>query len=131
MTVSRSLLRMLRWAMVVALLVAAFSRSAASCRAFWRRPARHIRAGDLVAAASIVTLLAYAVLIECWRRVLSDLGGHLPFSDAALIWLGSNLARYIPGVGWQIGVMGAMAQQRRVPLSTSTAASLLTTVAST
>jgi uncharacterized membrane protein YbhN (UPF0104 family) len=85
----------------------------------------------LVAAASIVTLLAYTVLIECWRRVLGDLGGHLSFTDAALIWLGSNLARYIPGIGWQIGVMGAMAQQRRVPLSTSTAASLLTTVAST
>jgi uncharacterized membrane protein YbhN (UPF0104 family) len=85
----------------------------------------------LVAGASVITLLVYALLIECWRRVLAELGGHLRVGDAALIWLGSNLARYLPGAFWQIGVMGAMAQRRGVPLSVSTAASLLITLVST
>jgi uncharacterized membrane protein YbhN (UPF0104 family) len=85
----------------------------------------------LVALASVVTLLTYALLIECWRRVLAELGGRLRVADAALIWLGSNLARYLPGAFWQIGVMGAMAQRRGVPLSVSTAASLLVTIVST
>jgi uncharacterized membrane protein YbhN (UPF0104 family) len=130
-TISRPLLRTLRWAVAIALLVAAVLALRGQLPSILAAArTTHPRWG-LVAAASIVTLLVYALLIECWRRVLGELGGHLPFSDAALIWLGSNLARYIPGIGWQIGVMGAMAQQRRVPLSTSTAASLLTTVAST
>jgi hypothetical protein len=84
----------------------------------------------LVAAASASTLLTYALLIESWRRVLGELGGRLTFIDSALIWLGSNLARYIPGVGVQILVMGGMAKRRNVPLSVSAAASLLTSVAS-
>jgi uncharacterized membrane protein YbhN (UPF0104 family) len=85
----------------------------------------------LVAGASAITLVVYGLLIESWRRVLAELGGRLRVGDAALIWLGSNLARYLPGAFWQIGVMGAMAQRRGVPLSVSTAASLLVTLVST
>ena len=62
--------------------------------------------------------------------MLAELGAVLTIRDAALIWLGSNLARYIPGLGWQIGVMGAMAKRRQVPVAVSTGASLLTTLAS-
>lgn len=80
--------------------------------------------------SAAITLLTYGLLIESWRRVLGLLGGHLAFGDGALIWLGSNLARYIPGAGWQMGVMGVMAKRRQVPLGVSTAASLLTTIAS-
>jgi uncharacterized membrane protein YbhN (UPF0104 family) len=85
----------------------------------------------LVAAAATLTLLTYGLLIETWRRVLAELGARLSIGDAALIWLGSNLARYIPGAGWQIGVMGAMAKRREVPLAISAGASLLTILAST
>lgn len=131
MTIPRSFLRILRWAVVVVLLAAALWALRGQLPSILAAArTTHPRWG-LVALGAAITLLAYAVLIEGWRRVLAELGGRLTFAEAALIWLGSNLARYIPGVGWQIGVMGAMAQQRRVPLSTSTAASLLTTVAST
>ena len=83
-----------------------------------------------VAMASLLTLGAYAVLIESWRRVLRELGGQLSPADAAIVWFGSNLARYLPGTGWQIGVMGAMAKERGVTVTTSTSASLLTSVVS-
>ena len=84
----------------------------------------------LVAIASLITLGAYAVLVESWRRVLRELGGHLAPAEAAIIWFGSNLARYLPGTGWQIGVMGAMAKERGVTITASTSASLLTSVLS-
>ena len=99
-----------------------------SILAVWR--STHPRWG-LVALASGVTLATYALLIETWRRTLVALGGRLRARDAAVIWLGSNLARYIPGIGWQIGAMGAMAQRRGVPVAVSTAASLLVTIVNT
>ena len=82
----------------------------------------------LVLAASLLVLLTYALLIETWRRVLADLGGRLRAGEAAIIWLGSNLARYLPGAFWQIGAMSAMAQRRGVPVMVSTAAALIITI---
>ncbi len=83
---------------------------------------------SLVALASAIALLTYALLIETWRRVLADLGGRLGYGEATVIWLGSNLARYLPGAFWQIGAMGAMAQRRGVPVAVSTAGSLAVTI---
>lgn len=85
----------------------------------------------LVALASGLTLLTYVLLIESWRRVLGTVGGQLSPFDAAVIWLGSNLARYLPGTGWQLGLMGVMARERGVTLVMSTSASILVTIAST
>lgn len=64
----------------------------------------------LGASASLV-LLAYAVLIETWRRVLRAWQSRLSFGDAARIWFISNLGRYIPGKVWQIAAMGALAHE--------------------
>jgi uncharacterized membrane protein YbhN (UPF0104 family) len=130
LTIPRSFLRILRWAFVLVLVAAAlWALRGELPNILAAARSTHPRWG-LVAAASAITLLAYALLIESWRRVLGELGGQLRFADAALIWLGSNLARYIPGVGLQVLVMGGMAKRRRVPLAVSTAASLLTTIAS-
>lgn len=84
----------------------------------------------LVAGASGITLAAYALLIATWRAVLREAGGVLSPAEAMLVWLGSNLARYLPGTGWQIGVMGVMARERGVGIAASTTASLVVTVAS-
>jgi hypothetical protein len=122
--------RILRWAFVLALIAAAlWALRGELPNILAAARSTHPRWG-LVGAASAITLLTYALLIESWRRVLGELGGRLHLADAALIWLGSNLARYIPGVGLQILVMGAMAKRRSVPLGVSTAASLLTSMAS-
>ena len=82
---------------------------------------------SVAALASIVVLLTYALLIETWRQVLEALGGRLAPVPAAIIWLGSSLARYLPLAGWQIGVMSLMAKRRNVPLAISAATSIVVT----
>ena len=81
-----------------------------------------------VALASLVVLLTYAFLIESWRRVLAEMGGHLAPLRAAYIWLVSNLARYVPGSLWQLGAMGVMAQRQGVALSVSTGSAVVLTI---
>src|SRR5665213_4554449 len=58
--------------------------------------------------------LSYAVLIETWRQIVVAWGGHLSWPTAARIWFISNLGRYVPGKVWQIGAMGALAQEAGV-----------------
>ena len=41
-------------------------------------------------------------------------GGRLSWPAAARIWFISNLGRYVPGKVWQIGAMGALAQEAGV-----------------
>lgn len=62
-----------------------------------------------VAGSAAIVLLAYGVLIETWRRVVTSWGGNISFVDASRIWFVSNLGRYIPGRIWQIAAMGSMA----------------------
>jgi uncharacterized membrane protein YbhN (UPF0104 family) len=129
LTIPRSLLRVLRWLLVLALVSAAL----------WTLRGRvpdivaAVRSTEprwgLVAVASLITLAAYLLLIESWRRTLGAVGGWLPFGEAAIIWFGSNLARYLPGAGWQLGLMGAMARERGVGVAISTAASAIVTIA--
>jgi hypothetical protein len=57
---------------------------------------------------------SYIVLIETWRQIVVAWGGHLSWPTAARIWFISNLGRYVPGKVWQIGAMGALAQEAGV-----------------
>jgi uncharacterized membrane protein YbhN (UPF0104 family) len=82
----------------------------------------------LVAIASLIVLLTYALLIESWRRVLAEMGGRLSPLRAAYIWLVSNLARYVPGSLWQLGAMGVMTQRQGVALSISTGSAVVLTI---
>ena len=58
--------------------------------------------------------LSYIVLIETWRQIVIAWGGKLSWPTAARIWFISNLGRYIPGKVWQIGAMGALAEEAGV-----------------
>jgi uncharacterized membrane protein YbhN (UPF0104 family) len=87
----------------------------------------HLR-WSLVVAASAVVLCTYFLLIESWRRVLAVLGGVLGRADAARIWFGSNLARWLPGAFWQLGAMTEMTRRRGVPVAVSTGSAMLVTV---
>lgn len=73
----------------------------------------HLHAGSL-AAAAIIILATYAMLIAAWRAVLTGWGERLGYRDAARIWCLSNLGKYIPGRVWQIAGMAALAQQAGV-----------------
>ena len=57
---------------------------------------------------------SYIVLIETWRQIVVAWGGRLSWPTAARIWFISNLGRYVPGKVWQIGAMGALAQEAGV-----------------
>ena len=57
---------------------------------------------------------SYIVLIETWRQIVVAWGGKLSWPAAARIWFISNLGRYVPGKVWQIGAMGALAQEAGV-----------------
>ena len=92
---------------------------------FRRSGARvELRALPLVTSAAIV-LVAYAVLIETWRRTVRAWGARMGWSDATRIWMISNLGRYIPGKVWQIGAMGYMARAVGVSPLVATGSSLV------
>lgn len=87
-------------------------------------------AWTLIAAASVLVLLTYALLIEAWRRVLAAWSARLAWPDAARIWLASNLGKYVPGKVWSILAMGALARERGVsPLAAGGSAILMQAIA--
>ena len=63
-----------------------------------------------IGAATVLVLLAYALLIEGWRRVLGAWDSRVPFRQAARIWFLSNLGKYVPGNIWSLTAMGVMAR---------------------
>jgi uncharacterized membrane protein YbhN (UPF0104 family) len=67
-----------------------------------------------VAGSTAWVAASYVVLIETWRQIVVAWGGHLSWPAAARIWFISNLGRYVPGKVWQIGAMGALAQEAGV-----------------
>lgn len=77
------------------------------------------------ALSAPAVLLAFAVLIETWRRVVAAWGGALGRLDAAHIWFVSNLGRWIPGKVWQIGAMAGLAERAGVSAVAATGASLV------
>ncbi len=67
---------------------------------------------EWIAAATVLILVTYALLIEGWRRILVAWDSHVPFGDAARIWFLSNLGKYVPGNIWSLTAMGVMARRR-------------------
>ncbi|MFI5233540.1 MAG: lysylphosphatidylglycerol synthase domain-containing protein [Gemmatimonadales bacterium] len=68
---------------------------------------------------------SYVVLIETWRQIVVAWGGKLSWPAAARIWFISNLGRYVPGKIWQIGAMGALAQEAGVSSAAAVGSSLV------
>ena len=68
----------------------------------------------LVGAATALTFVAYALLIEGWRRLIAAAGERLAWRDASIIWLAGNLGKYVPGKVWSIVAMSGMAAARGV-----------------
>jgi hypothetical protein len=67
-----------------------------------------------IAAATVVVLLTYLLLIDTWRRLVAGWGGYLPFGAASRIWFVSNLGKYLPGKVWSIAAMSVMAREQAV-----------------
>jgi uncharacterized membrane protein YbhN (UPF0104 family) len=108
----RNLFRVAQW--IFAALVLFFA--ARSLASQWDKVGSrlsHIQFGwEWIAAATVLVLVTYALLIEGWRRVLGAWDSHLPFRQAARIWFLSNLGKYVPGNIWSLTAMGVMAKKR-------------------
>ena len=59
----------------------------------WRR---------VVLASFMFSVFLFAVRVVSWRRILAGLGCSIPLAPATRIWSTSELARYLPGVIWQV-----------------------------
>ena len=53
-------------------------------------------------AAAMFSVFLFVFRAMAWRHILTGLGHRLPVAPAARIWSFSELARYLPGVIWQV-----------------------------
>lgn len=108
----RSLFKVAQWVFAAAVLYFAAHSLATQWGNFEAR-ITHIQLGwQSIAAATLLVLVTYGLLIEGWRRVLVAWDSHLPLSDAARIWFLSNLGKYVPGNIWSLTAMGVMARRK-------------------
>ncbi len=69
-----------------------------------------------LAGATALLLLTWAVEVGIWHRILSLVGGRLPYFAAMRIWFLSAVMRYIPGNIWQpLSMTVYCAPARRAP----------------
>jgi glycosyltransferase 2 family protein len=78
-----------------------------------------------IAASVLTVFVAYAVLIEAWRRVVLSMGERLPFGTAARIWFLASLGKYVPGKVWAVAGAAVLAQRAGVDPSVAVAAALV------
>jgi hypothetical protein len=97
-------------------------------REFRGRPIEVHPRWTLIALSCAVVLVAYAVLIETWRRILVSWGDRLGFVDAARIWFVSNLGKYVPGKVWGIGMMAELSRRKQVSAAAAAGSSIISTV---
>jgi len=80
----------------------------------------------LFALASLMfSLFLFLFRATSWRRILIAFGHTLPVRAASRIWSFSELARYIPGVIWQVVGRVYLAKPYGVPAHVSSATQIL------
>ena len=61
-----------------------------------------IRWGTFFLSAGMFAVFLLAFRAVAWRQVLAGFGHRVPLAPAVRIWSTSELARYLPGVIWQV-----------------------------
>jgi hypothetical protein len=74
---------------------------------------------------SLLTAATYVFAVFVWAASLRWWGQRPPFLRAARIWFVSNLARFIPGMVWQLAGLAAMARAAGISAAATTGGSLL------
>ncbi len=82
-----------------------------------------------IVLGSLLTSATYVYIVFVWAASLRWWGQRPPFLRAARIWFVSNLARFIPGMVWQLAGLAAMARAIGVSAAAATGGSLLEQVA--
>lgn len=62
----------------------------------------HTNWGLVLVASVMFAAFLFGFRVLSWRRILSGLGHRLPVAPTTRIWSSSELARYLPGVIWQV-----------------------------
>ena len=78
-----------------------------------------------ILAGSALTGATYLYLVLLWVLSLGWWKQRFPYLEAARVWFVSNLARFIPGMVWQLAGVAAMSHERDVSPVAATAAVLL------
>lgn len=78
-----------------------------------------------ILAASLLTGATYLYLVLLWVLSLGWWRERFPYLEAARVWFVSNLARFIPGMVWQLVGVAALSHERDVSPVAATAAVLL------
>ena len=78
-----------------------------------------------IVAGSLLTGATYLFLVFLWVWSLKWWNQRFPYLEAARVWFVSNLARFIPGMVWQLVGVAAMSHERDVSPVAATAAVLL------
>lgn len=56
----------------------------------------------VLAASALFACFLFIFRVLSWRRIVKDMGCPVPLAPATRIWSTSELARYLPGVIWQV-----------------------------
>jgi len=67
-----------------------------------RDRAGSIHVGTFLLASAMFAAFLFVFRAMSWRRIVAGFGYRLPVAPAARIWSTSELARYVPGVIWQV-----------------------------
>lgn len=76
-------------------------------------------------AAGMFALFLFTFRALAWRRILAGMGHELPILPATRIWSMSELARYLPGVIWQVVGRVYLSKPYGVSASVSSASQVL------
>jgi hypothetical protein len=57
---------------------------------------------EALLASAMFAVFLFVFRVQSWRFILRGLGARLPLAPATRIWSASELARYLPGVIWQV-----------------------------
>jgi uncharacterized membrane protein YbhN (UPF0104 family) len=76
-------------------------------------------------AAFLFAIFLFAFRSLVWRRILKRFGYRIPVAPAMRIWSSSELARYIPGVIWQVAGRVYLVKPYGVPGSVCAASQVL------
>jgi glycosyltransferase 2 family protein len=80
---------------------------------------------EFVVASFLFAIFLFVFRCLVWRRILKRFGYWIPLPPAARIWSSSELARYLPGVIWQVAGRVYLVKPYGVPGSVCAASQVL------
>jgi hypothetical protein len=80
---------------------------------------------NFLIASVLFALFLFAFRSLVWRRIINRFGYRIPLAPATRIWSSSELARYIPGVIWQMAGRVYLVKPYGVPGSVCAASQVL------